>query len=372
MAMIPTIHRYLNRRVGLDGPFESDETAPTLQSVTIGTNGTSWSFVFNEAVTVGAGGSSGWSVTMTLAGAITLTYASGDGTDTLVYTGSITVTDSDTVASGLNYTQPGNGIEDLAGNDLENISSASVTNNSTQFDPLGIAGCVLWLRSDLGVTKDGSNLVSAWADQSTGNSTVTQATADQKPVWTASQLNGHAGLVFDGIDDNLFCLSGGIITAVAGSDLPFSIFCAAKFSTTPNDVNTFCWNRTDNTAPLIECLMGRDGPNNYCFIKRDNAGNIVIAYAGGPIGTTAHYISTVHTGTATSIWQDGVLQLDNAAFDVGTLSNMEYFMLGARNMFGGIACAFPGTFFEAIAYDTALSTTNRQLVEGYLATRYRL
>lgn len=114
------------------GGTSTDTTPPTLSTATIGTNGTTWTLVFDEPVSIGAGGSDGWAVTMTTAGAVTLTYASGSGSTTLIYTGSPTVNSGDTVATGLDYTQPGDGIEDASGNDLATISSNAVVNNSTQ------------------------------------------------------------------------------------------------------------------------------------------------------------------------------------------------------------------------------------------------
>jgi hypothetical protein len=112
----------------------ADETPPTLSSVAIGTNGTTWTFAFDETISIGAGGNGGWAVSMSTQGAVTLTYSSGSGTSSLVYTGNKTVLSGETVSSGLNYTQPGSGITDTATipNDLANISSHAVTNNSIQ------------------------------------------------------------------------------------------------------------------------------------------------------------------------------------------------------------------------------------------------
>lgn len=59
------------------------------------------------------------------------------------------------------------------------------------FSPISISGCVLWLRADLGITLNGSN-VSAWADQSgTGdaNKNVAQASAPSQPTYTSSSAN---------------------------------------------------------------------------------------------------------------------------------------------------------------------------------------
>jgi hypothetical protein len=104
-----------------------DITAPTLSSATVDTNGTTFTMVFGENVVTTI--NTGFTITPS-GGAATLTYASGTGTASLVYTISRTILDSETLTMG--YTQPGNGIEDSAGNDLETISSGAVTNSSTQ------------------------------------------------------------------------------------------------------------------------------------------------------------------------------------------------------------------------------------------------
>ncbi|HEU0123989.1 MAG TPA: SwmB domain-containing protein [Bryobacteraceae bacterium] len=106
-----------------------DVTAPTLSSATIGTGGTSITLAFNETVTMGGGGSSGFTVSLS-GGAATLSYSSGSGTSSLVYTISRTVYQGET--GTISYTQPGNGVEDSSGNDLATFSGTSLTNSSTQ------------------------------------------------------------------------------------------------------------------------------------------------------------------------------------------------------------------------------------------------
>lgn len=105
---------------------------PTLSSRTIGTNGTTLTLVGSASLSVGAGGNGGFDVDCVTAGnGITATYSSGaPGTD-LVYTLGTTVNSGDTC--DLDYTQPGNGIEATTGGaDLASITSAAITNNSTQ------------------------------------------------------------------------------------------------------------------------------------------------------------------------------------------------------------------------------------------------
>lgn len=53
------------------------------------------------------------------------------------------------------------------------------------FIPTNLSGCVLWLRADLGITLNGSD-VSAWADQSGQGRDVSQGTAANQPAYNAT------------------------------------------------------------------------------------------------------------------------------------------------------------------------------------------
>lgn len=106
-----------------------DVTAPVLTSAVVASSGTSLTLNFSETVSIGAGGNGGFTLTAS-GGAAALTYSSGSGSSALVYTIGRTVSSSETAT--IAYTQPGNGVEDGAGNDLATFSGTSVTNNSTQ------------------------------------------------------------------------------------------------------------------------------------------------------------------------------------------------------------------------------------------------
>jgi hypothetical protein len=96
--------------------------------------GTSLTVTFSDPVTRGtAHADSDWTLNATN-GNPTLTYSSGDGTTSHDYTISRTIQSDETLT--LDYTQPGDGIEDdPAGNDLATFSGQAVSNNSTQDTP---------------------------------------------------------------------------------------------------------------------------------------------------------------------------------------------------------------------------------------------
>ena len=121
---IPAGFYYVNGVYPTSAP---DTTAPTLVSKTITAAGTTITFAFNENVAIGLGGNGGWTINMT-GGAATLTYASGSGSSNLIYNISRVIAAGQT--GTVSYVQPGNGVEDVAGNDLASLSNSAVTNTA--------------------------------------------------------------------------------------------------------------------------------------------------------------------------------------------------------------------------------------------------
>lgn len=107
-------------------------SGPSVSSATIAANGTTLTVVFSEAITIGAGGSGGLGVRgeSPANALVAATYASGDTTDTLVFT--LASPFYNTEVTTLSYTQPGDGLEDGGGDDVATFVGAAMTNNSTQ------------------------------------------------------------------------------------------------------------------------------------------------------------------------------------------------------------------------------------------------
>jgi hypothetical protein len=117
---------------GISATLGVDATAPTLNSATVAANGTTLTLVFSESVNRGAGyADADLDVDASTTGSnLGLTYVSGDGTNTFVYTIASTIQNGETV--DLDFNGDANSLEDGAGNDLAAIVSGAVTNNSTQ------------------------------------------------------------------------------------------------------------------------------------------------------------------------------------------------------------------------------------------------
>lgn len=126
--LFPSALERLGRRVPARGG-----PSPVMQSATVPATGATISLLFSTPVSFGGGGSGGFTLSLT-GGAVTMTYQSGSGTATLVYSLSRVLQAGET--GSISFTQPGNGVEATAGGtDVTSFSLVTLVNNSTQVPP---------------------------------------------------------------------------------------------------------------------------------------------------------------------------------------------------------------------------------------------
>lgn len=115
--------------VGLTDSLDPTPSFPTLSSATI--DGTTLTLTFSEAVTQGFG----WLETLfnldgaTMGNDIAVTYSSGDGTSTHIFTSSTAAVESEVI--NLDFSGASDALEDSGGDDLQAITDFAVTNNTT-------------------------------------------------------------------------------------------------------------------------------------------------------------------------------------------------------------------------------------------------
>jgi hypothetical protein len=215
------------------------------------------------------------------------------------------------------------------------------------FSPTSVTGLAAWFKADAGTstTTDGV-AVSQWNDQSSGAHNLTQATGANQPLYKAAIQNGLPGVLFDGSNDSLD--SAGV--AVSQPNTTFVAMKAVAVGTNgPNIVNGI------TTRQVIEVIFGT---TNFGFY----AGTSDIS--GGAADTSAHSFSAVFNGVSSQLWKDGT----SIATGNPGANNLSGLRLGSFN--NTATGGYNGYLFEVLLYSGALSTTDRQSVEGYLRSRW--
>ena len=203
----------------------------------------------------------------------------------------------------------------------------------------------IWLKSDTGVSFDGSSLVSVWADQSGNGNDVVQATGSKQPLLIATQLDGKPSIRFDGIDDLLKAIDFSWAQPIT----LYMVFRRIAFGN--NDLLFF--GKTSGS------IQEYSPPSNSLRLSA---------------GTSLNYDSVWVIGTAmigTMIYNGvtSVFQKNDVAEFTGDV--------GAGDLDGASIGAHPGgslwsntEYFEIIGYGGAHTTDQRTRIKAYLATRY--
>lgn len=233
------------------------------------------------------------------------------------------------------------------------------------FLPTSISGCVLWLKSDLGITT-AAGKVSAWADQSGAGivPSYTQALAGSQPVYTANggpnnvpYLTGALGTILS---------SGTTLLTAPGR----TIVCAGKgyndgFGTAP--LGTVFTNKTAAQLYTVQCIY--TGGHRYLY---SDASAVNIEDASLPNATLFNPFvldfNSNGNGSALNVFLNGGTVLPTTG---GTVQNEggaagSSVMGRADNGLQG----WLGDMFEIIAYNRVLSGAELSLVRAGVARRY--
>jgi len=206
-------------------------------------------------------------------------------------------------------------------------------------------------RADLGVTKDGSNLVSTWADQSGNSRDLTQGTASHQPLWVDDGINGKNVIRGDGVDNRLL-YTPSVVSQPWHTFVVFTpiTYIAYGILVTHNDA--------DSNPGFLNSASG-SSPNIY-----QNAG----AATGNPVSATLGTDWLIHgywSGASSYlVLNDGSQQ---GATNPGTNSFSGLGVHGhATGVYGNQDIA------EIAIYDTEVTSSALTTLEDYFNTRYSL
>lgn len=218
------------------------------------------------------------------------------------------------------------------------------------FLPTQLSGCVLWLRADLGITKDGSDKVSAWADQSGSGNHFAQGTGADQPLYVAGAYAGQPALRGDNTDK----LTSAAAVGSGANNTLFAVFTGAGAATSyvmAGVDGSTCAVLHRFSAALVEWFNG-GGADRYTFASG--------LFAGAP------HVLTVAQSNGVSLqgWWDGASSF-GPVVPTTAFAGLRYVM-----GYAGGANASSGDMLEVVEYSRVLSAAERLQVERYLGARY--
>jgi hypothetical protein len=246
------------------------------------------------------------------------------------------------------------------------------------FSPSDISGLQLWLDATTGlfdatsggsaVTTDGS-AVARWEDQSGNGYHFGQETSNNRPVLKTSIQNSKNVIRFDGSNDNMIGPDSLKI------NVPISMFAVVSKR-----------GGTNYQAIYGNGILASQSTGYGMFISAtsDNSGAFASQYRNLSSDSTNHYtaktpttneffiaFSIIDSSTNKAFFNNGA---EDSVSHTITGTPINTVAIGARYTTGMPIIAFflNGDFAELLIYNSALSTTNRELVRDYLNTKWAI
>jgi sugar lactone lactonase YvrE len=269
-------------------------------------------------------------------------------------------------------------ITDVAGSGTSGYADAtsSVTSSVTPPIPPSVPGLQLWLdATDIngnGTTPANDATVSSWIDKSgngynTTNLQVNQA-AGQLNYYTTNFTNGLGGLrlpdrASPGAAIPVGTFSNNITVFAVYKVLPEFIYSGSR--------NGPLLYRTNTIAGNSQHPIGIEYGNLYGETQTSSQEIMVSSIGGYETPTLVSYTFTQVVGSPfVAFYTNGSLITSRANFSPRQLDTGTLFLLAGRGDGNGFRA--DSIFGEVLVYNTALSGTQRQLIEGYLASKWGL
>ncbi len=313
-------------------------------------------------------------------------YLNGDIAEVLVYNRALTTSEQQEVEAYLgdkygvydaNATWPLTYSSDVQALITANEWSKAQTDAYVAFvaagQPVATSGLAVWLKADTGVTANGSGNVSAWSDQTVYQNNANQGDSGHQPtlVTSTTGLNGKPVVRFDGsssyltIADNPSLWPSGAVTIIA---------LAQTYSNNQQDLV----DRSLNYGSFGDYW----NPPQYSYELGTDSNNIERGYLGtpggsdlpGPAGRSLRMsvATMVYDGTHQTIYDSGIEQSSAAvsgAIDYNNPNEHDLY-IGTHSGYFGLGGFFDGDVAEILIYNRALTTSEQQQAEGYLADKY--
>lgn len=236
----------------------------------------------------------------------------------------------------------------------------SFTWNETVWNPSMIQ-TALWLdAADASTVTTVSGAVSQWSDKSGNGRHFTQATADNRPVYSTNLQNGRNGITFTQASSHYLEQSQAFFS---------SAYCVMALHRTNSSTTgqSVIASRSTTSGNPINPQISISATNDSQFVIRDDAGVIASnSIASHPTNTWALHGGVRNGGSVQTFVNGTGGSLASTSFGAITPSNTLIGALVAGA--GGIQTFYSGSIAEIIVGPVA----ERQRIEGYLAWKWGL
>jgi hypothetical protein len=231
------------------------------------------------------------------------------------------------------------------------------------------------------ITLNGSN-VSQWNDKSGNNRNATQGTASLQPLFVSNASNGLPALQTDGGDILVVGNKVNLFRNIGDATIAIMVKYTAG-SYTANAISAFVSTGTSGTTTRFG-LTGSPGGfiNNLGFLgRRNDTDNPAATLASSTLRTASVSIqigNAIYSSALANHFTNGNQDLTNATFlTAGLTSNTDPLsasVFGINFLTSGNPPLNPlpsgCQLFEVLMFNSTLSTTDRQKLEGYLAWKW--
>lgn len=226
------------------------------------------------------------------------------------------------------------------------------------FQPTFFPNCTLWLDSadQSSLTMNDNLVVTQWRDKSG----LANHASNVGTIRLTSQIGGLPTMTYPGTASTYFIgpvvNSGSTLTAFSVFLMNTSSYVVARILSLAR-IGSFDYNST-----LFTAAIQRNGGTFMGFRNLTNLGSITGTF-GSPV-----QVASLYTGSNHTIFMNGV-----AGTTVNTSGNFGYSNYEVGSSFGEENLVpLNGTIGEVIHFNRALTTEQRQQIEGYLATKWGL
>lgn len=264
------------------------------------------------------------------------------------------------------------------------IPVAALNSSRGISNPLGLSGCICWLRSDLGVTLSGSNVVT-WANQAPGSSANAIAPSPfinaTGPLVGAGGLNGRNYLSFNGTS-HAFTWN---LSYVGAQTIAFIFRSTDETAASVSGISFYTMFGTSSgvnyTSELTELnFSGYTIVNLIAVQPIFSFAPITVGYGSGIpfFGSAGHSLISTYNNTGNASPSNYNI-FDNSASRSLTTSGAydrtatSVGSIGARyDSSAGASAFFTGELYEIIVYNRVLSGPEQSMLNTYISHLYAL